>query len=67
MTLMPAPSTPSLGHWRRYLMESMRAWMAEHEADPEKAGEACLPRIRGEFLAAFPEKEREAQRIFDGR
>lgn len=64
---MPAPSSPSLGHWRRYLMQEVRAWMAEHEQDPEKGTAAVLPRIRGEFLAAYPGKEEEAVRIFDGR
>lgn len=64
---MPAPSSPSLGHWRRYLMQEMRAWMAEHEDDPEKAAPEVLPRILAEFLAAYPDKEREAERIFEGK
>lgn len=64
---MPAPSSPSLGHWRRYLMEEMRAWMRDHEDDPEKAAPEVLPRVRGEFLAAYPDKQAEAVRIFEGR
>lgn len=60
---VPTPTVDDVTSWRIYLQSEQSRLMATDEAmTPPQAFTAIVPRIRGEYLAAFPAGE--ADEIF---